>query len=251
MSSIPYWIWISFWWVVEVFWFGFVFYGAPLTLLACHLAKNQRYRTWLGKKKGYANILSRLPGVNLRGYRNIRRATLFYLGGVTVASLFFFFQQYNIFELNLRYELLRGFIGLIIVYGVLVENWKIRLPSWLFKPAYTVDYLKKMDDKEFEHLVGRVFRTRGYSSTVTGGSGDGGVDVLVLRGETKIIVSCKRYAEVVPPMFVRDLYGTMLHEGATEGFLVTSGRFGPGTHEFIQGKPITLIDGDALCKILN
>ena len=50
----------------------------------------------------------------------------------------------------------------------------------------------------------------------------------------------------VPVSAVRDLYGTMLHEGATKGILVTTSSFGKDSVTFIKDKPITLIDGQNL-----
>ena len=52
-------------------------------------------------------------------------------------------------------------------------------------------------------------------------SGDGGVavramDLDPIRGG-KLVIHVKRYRSTIPPAPVRDLYGTMLHEGATKG----------------------------------
>jgi restriction system protein len=50
---------------------------------------------------------------------------------------------------------------------------------------------------------------------------------------------------------VRELYGVMAAEGATGGFVVTSGRF---THEagaFAAGRNIQLMDGDGLMSLLS
>jgi len=53
-----------------------------------------------------------------------------------------------------------------------------------------------------------------------------------------------------PPAPVRDLYGTMLHEGATKGILVTTAEFGPSAQEFAAGKPLTLLGGRQLADLL-
>lgn len=50
----------------------------------------------------------------------------------------------------------------------------------------------------------------------------------------------------MPISAVRDLYGTMINEGATKGYLVTTSYFGNDTHKFAQDKPISLIDGSFL-----
>ncbi len=46
-----------------------------------------------------------------------------------------------------------------------------------------------------------------------------------------------------------DLYGTMQHEGATLGIMITTSGYGPGSAEFANGKPLYLIDGPGLISI--
>ena len=50
---------------------------------------------------------------------------------------------------------------------------------------------------------------------------------------------------------VRDLYGTLGHEGANKGILVTTSAFGPDAYDFIKGKPITLLDGGNLLHLME
>jgi restriction system protein len=49
---------------------------------------------------------------------------------------------------------------------------------------------------------------------------------------------------------VRDLYGTILAEGANKGILVTTSSFGPDARDFAKDKPITLITGAELLHLL-
>ena len=50
---------------------------------------------------------------------------------------------------------------------------------------------------------------------------------------------------------VRDLYGTVINEGANRGILVTTSGFGPDFREFVKDKNITLIDGPHLIEMLR
>lgn len=119
--------------------------------------------------------------------------------------------------------------------------------------------LAAMDWKDFEHLVRQVFEAE-FSSIngevrVTQASRDGGVDAVIfdpdpIRGG-KIIVQAKRYTNIVDVSSVRDLYGTVQHEGATKGILVTTSQFGPDARKFAQDKPLTLIDGGNLLFLLQ
>jgi restriction system protein len=73
-------------------------------------------------------------------------------------------------------------------------------------------------------------------------------DPTPIRGG-KYVIQAKLYHKTVPPSAVRDLYGTMQHEGATSGILITTSGYGPTSYEFASGKPLQLIDGSGLLAI--
>ena len=50
---------------------------------------------------------------------------------------------------------------------------------------------------------------------------------------------------------VRDLYGTVLNEGAIKGILITTSQYGPDAYEFARDKPLTLLDGSNLLHLLE
>ncbi|MFC6061191.1 restriction endonuclease [Streptomyces ochraceiscleroticus] len=115
--------------------------------------------------------------------------------------------------------------------------------------------LYEMDPLEFEELVADLFRAMGMQAVTTERSGDGGVDVDALDPDPirggKIVVQAKRYRSTVPPSAVRDLYGTVQDVGANKGVLITTSAFGPGSHAFANGKPLTLIAGTELVDLLS
>ncbi|MCM3596203.1 restriction endonuclease [Metabacillus idriensis] len=119
--------------------------------------------------------------------------------------------------------------------------------------------IAKMPWEDFEHLVRglfeRMFSNNGSEVRTTKASRDGGVDVVVydpdpIRGGT-FVIQAKRYNKVVPVSAVRDLYGTMINEGAVKGFLVTTSYYGNDSHKFVKDKPITLIDGSYLVHLFQ
>ena len=82
--------------------------------------------------------------------------------------------------------------------------------------------------------------------------GDGGVDLRLHRGGALTVVQCKQWrAWKVGAPRVRDLFGAMMHEGAASAVLVTSGRFTRPALEFARGKPIHLIAGDDLARMVS
>ena len=50
---------------------------------------------------------------------------------------------------------------------------------------------------------------------------------------------------------VRDLYGTVLNEGATKGILVTTSDYGPDAYGFAKDKPLVLMGGANLLHLLE
>jgi restriction system protein len=62
-----------------------------------------------------------------------------------------------------------------------------------------------------------------------------------LRGG-KFVLQAKRYTRSVDVAAVRDLYGTVMNEGANRGILVTTSSYGPDSYEFAKGKPLSLVD---------
>jgi restriction system protein len=121
------------------------------------------------------------------------------------------------------------------------------------------DNLAAIEWEDFEHLVRELFEKEfaqsGGEVRVTQASRDRGVDAIAfdpdpIRGG-KFVIQAKRYNMVVPVSAVRDLYGTMIAEGATKGILVTTSHYGRDSREFAKDKPITLIDGENLVHMFQ
>ena len=119
--------------------------------------------------------------------------------------------------------------------------------------------LASIDWQDFENLIrelfGQEFSSNGGEVKITQASRDGGVDAVAfdpdpIRGG-KIVIQAKRYTNVVGVSAVRDLYGTLLNEGAMKGILVTTSHFGNDAYDFANGKPIQLIDGAQLLGLLE
>lgn len=119
--------------------------------------------------------------------------------------------------------------------------------------------LAAMDWEDFEHLIRELFEKEFHSSggevRVTRASRDGGVDAIAfdpdpIRGG-KIVIQAKRYTNTVGVSAVRDLYGTVVNEGATKGILVSTADYGSDAYEFAKGKPLTLLNGSNLLHLLE
>ncbi len=121
------------------------------------------------------------------------------------------------------------------------------------------DNLAAMDWEDFEHLVRELFEKEfsGPNSEVkvTRASRDGGIDAVVFDPDPlhggKVVIQAKRYTNTVGVSAVRDLYGSVMNEGANKGILVTTSDYGPDAHQFAKDKPLVLLSGSNLLHLLQ
>jgi restriction system protein len=118
-----------------------------------------------------------------------------------------------------------------------------------------VPNLMDLNPYQFETLVTNLFTRMGLDAKQTRSSRDGGVDCVAFDTRPivggKVVIQAKRYKNTVGVSAVRDLYGTMMNEGANKGILVTTKSYGPDAYEFSKDKPIELIDGGGLIYLLE
>jgi restriction system protein len=121
-----------------------------------------------------------------------------------------------------------------------------------------LEALMRMTPDAFERLAQRLLREAGFvNATVTGRSGDGGIDGLgVYRLSLvsfPVFFQCKRYRGSVGSGAVRDFRGAMAGRG-DKGLLITTGTFTADAKAEATrdgAPPIDLIDGDRLCDLLK
>jgi restriction system protein len=128
------------------------------------------------------------------------------------------------------------------------RDWKEHLLEVLFG----------IQPDSFERLARRLLREAGFVSvTVTGKSGDGGIDGIgVYRLSLvsfPVFFQCKRYRGGVGAGAVRDFRGAMSGRG-DKGLLITTGGFTADAKQEATrdgAPPIDLIDGERLCDLLK
>jgi len=122
--------------------------------------------------------------------------------------------------------------------------------SFKGKTVSSISDLLELSPAEFEEMVAELYRAKGHRARRTGTVGDHGVDVVVeARNGEKWVVQCKRWRGTVGERVVREFYGTMMHEKADKGAIITTGFFTPQAREWARGKPIFLYDGEEFLRI--
>ena len=83
------------------------------------------------------------------------------------------------------------------------------------------NYWNQMTGLEFEKEVASLFRGNGYNATLTPATADGGIDIILIRGDEHIAVQCKHHAKPVGPNDVRALQGVVASQNYSKGIFVS------------------------------
>lgn len=107
--------------------------------------------------------------------------------------------------------------------------------------------------RHFEQLVGEAFRRQGYIVEETGlGGADGGIDLILRKDGHRILVQCKQWRRrQIPVNVVREMYGLLAHHNADEVKIVCTGTYTRDAANFAQDKPIELIGGEELLRMVR
>lgn len=107
----------------------------------------------------------------------------------------------------------------------------------------------------FEERCLRLLQEMGFDASSTTPTNDGGIDIVAIHSQPilagKYIIQCKDWKSKVGVTVVRELYGVVSAENVNKGILITSSMFTKGAEEFAQGKPLELIDGEQLERLIE
>jgi restriction system protein len=146
-----------------------------------------------------------------------------------------------------------AWIFLVICWiAAAVSYWRSGDRIKLLNAQKNLDSIRALSWQQIEQLVGEAYRRRGYRVEETGqGGADGGIDVLLTRDGATTLVQCKHWrSRQVGVSVVREMFGLMQHHHAAEGKIVCTGVFSADCFRFAVGKPIELIDGDGLYRLV-
>jgi len=121
--------------------------------------------------------------------------------------------------------------------------------------------LKACSSGHFEKVVVRLLLAMGYGGvagdgTVTGKSGDGGIDGIIKEDKLGLDMVClqaKRWEGTVGRPIIQSFVGSMDYIRAKKGVIITTSQFSRDAQEFvdkIEGKKVVLIDGPTLADLM-
>ena len=123
-----------------------------------------------------------------------------------------------------------------------------------------IQHIHAVTPEYFEQIVADIFTALGFSTEVTGGADDKGVDVIARYSDgldlAPIHLQVKHYCGTmkVTPNEIQKLAGAVLLHGGLQGVLVTCGAFAQPVPEYLQGLPgarnIALVDQHQLVELM-
>lgn len=155
------------------------------------------------------------------------------------------------------FALIFVFTGIVsVIVGVIKkkkEDQNAGRKRKLFERQKTLPDINALKWQEFEEVIGEAYKRQGYQVEERGGSQpDGGIDLILRKRDETVLVQCKHWeAEQVGVKIVRELYGVVAAEGATKGIIVTTGYFTRDAEIFAHGKPLLLIRGNELSRLIE
>ncbi len=118
---------------------------------------------------------------------------------------------------------------------------EIGVKWWLSRTSY-----------ELENAVANMFKRRGFNSSVTPGSGDGGIDVIVENFENQnLYIQCKGWSNKAGPQIVRELVGSLnvITDTKAQGVVFCSKGFTQGALDYANQTNILLWTPEDLVMI--
>lgn len=143
-------------------------------------------------------------------------------------------------------------VGLVVLARWLKSRRSKELENW-HGDKEILGKLRRLHPDEFEEYVADLYGRLGYKTEVVGGAYDGGVDVIATRDGIKHYIQCKKYiTRQVGVAEMREFYGTLAdHLSKGKGIFITTNIFTTEAEKFAEGKPIELLDGDHLLKLIK
>lgn len=144
-------------------------------------------------------------------------------------------------------------LALLLIYIAAISAFHAWRKGQLLNNQTSNQSIQNLPWKDFEYLVSEAYRRKGYTvqENLAGGA-DGGIDLTLNKEGKRSLVQCKNWkTQTVGVSTIRELFGVITAEGADEGIVVCSGHYTADAQEFAKGKPLTLIDGNSLTRLIS
>jgi restriction system protein len=123
------------------------------------------------------------------------------------------------------------------------------------EPSWNLDFIQRLDWREFEKLCARILQENGYRAELGDIGPDGGLDLHIYKQDEPErligIAQCKRQNQPIKIDTVRAFRWVMTSKQVDKGFFFTSGTFYKQARQFCEEENIEVITGDKLLIAIN
>ncbi len=116
---------------------------------------------------------------------------------------------------------------------------------------YSINDVDLMDGYEFEQFIGLLFTKMGYTTEITKGSGDQGMDIIAERDGNRIGIQAKCYSNKVTNKAVQEIFSSLNYYNCGKGVVITNNYFTDSALELAQSNNIVLWDRDILKRKID
>ena len=141
------------------------------------------------------------------------------------------------------------FIALPFIVLAVYVGWKQLRRISPVKVEERLAALRAMPWDDFGRIVSEAYRRQGYTVEESEG---GAFDFRLRKDDRITLVQCRRWkVNQVGVKPVEELYEAMNKFEAFNGVCISTGEFSASARDFAAGKPVTLLSGAALAKLLG
>lgn len=116
---------------------------------------------------------------------------------------------------------------------------------------HAFDYIKELDDNEFDKLISLIFNQRGYSISTEKENNESIDLVLKMNGQTTF-VQYRHWREYeIDVAVLEDFDAAMEAESVRDGIVITTGLFTQEALDYSHGKHLLLINGVDLSQMID
>jgi HJR/Mrr/RecB family endonuclease len=150
-------------------------------------------------------------------------------------------------------ESLKWLFGGLILIGSVVAALLVALHLWSRPTTPTArelalrfEAVRSMSGAQFEVFTADLFRALGHQTTMLGGAGDQGVDVIVNRRGERVAVQCKNHRRPVGNRPVQEVFAGARHHRCVEACVVAPGGYTSGAIALAGSTGVSLYDADSV-----
>lgn len=112
------------------------------------------------------------------------------------------------------------------------------------------EYWNNLKGVKLEVAVAKLFTDLGHSAQITKGSGDGGIDLVLIKDGKNLLIQCKGWAKPVGSPTIRDMAGVASAHNSY-GVVISPNGFTKDAKLFGQKSGVRLWDSNDLVKMAN